>query len=311
MRAVTLGVLALTCACAPETGSDSLRVASHARTDYTWTASSCRSAGGIFGHECEDELVEIDSVEVDDERVVHVGDVFDTSLELQTERPGQTLVILLGGDDDVMHLEVEVVAPTVQLVDPFAPFIEAEQVLLLPGATARVAYVLADDGGTPLRGIADAIEIEAQGMAGVVVEPVLGDNAVLLHVPDKVGAFELVPMERGEALPVEVVDVAAVDGVELGGFDVAAQVRQVVPTVGGVALRAGEMAYTIEPADPAATCIVHAPDWGRMDPVEAATVRSPIPVWGVEVEDGPCDLRVQLPDAAGGEGLDVVVAWTS
>ena len=310
MRAAIVALAALTCACAPETGSDTLRVASHARTDYTWSASSCRSAGGIFGHECEEELVPIDSVEVDDERIVHVGDVFDTSLELRTGTPGQTLVILLGGDDDVMHLDVEVVEPNVQLTDLFDPFTGAETILLLPGATARFPYVLTDDGGTPLRGVSDDIEISAQGMAGVVVERIVGDNAVFVHVPDKVGELVLVPMERGEALPVTVVDVGEIDGVELGGYDVVAEVRQVFPTVGGVPVRAGEMAYTIEAADPDATCTVSAPSWGRLDTDEVAALRSPKPVWGVEVLDGPCDLRVQLPDANGGEGLDVVVEWT-
>lgn len=299
-------LVALSSACSPGVGNDVRRVATHAEIDYTWRASSCRSAGGIFGHECEDELVTIDSVEVGDERLVEVSEVSDAGLRLHTGGPGETLVVLLGGDDDVMHLDVEVVEPTVELADPWA---QTDVHLMLPGASDRFAYRLVDDGGSQLRGVSDDVEIAAQGMAGVVVEPVEDHNAVLVYVPDKVGDFVLAPMTRGQVLPVTVVDAAAIDGVELGGYDVAAQVREVVPTVDGVPVRAGELAYTISAADPDAACTVTAPGWGRMDLIGAAGGPA-MPIWGVQVTDGPCDLRVQLPDAAGGEGLDLVVEWT-
>jgi hypothetical protein len=304
MRAAVLGICGALVACSPAVGSDELRIATHAVASYNWTASSCRSAGGLFGHECVDEGITIDRFDVDDTAIVDVAEVANTSVQLQTQEPGSTLVILVGPDDDVMHLDVEVVAPTVRLGSPYGD----DAHLVLRGATTRVRYDLVDTGGTTLRGISP-VDIDARGLAGVVVEGIDGDNAVKVHVPDKVGAFELIPMERGESFVVDVVDAGDVDGVVLGPYDVSADTREIVPTVAEAPIRGGSMRYEIVAAPGSGDCSVDATGWGELDAASPFVPGETLPVWGVRMLGGPCDVLVRLPDANGGEGLETIVAW--
>jgi hypothetical protein len=113
-------------------------------------------------------------------------------------------------------------------------------------------------------------------------------------------------MERGVPFRFEVLDPGDVDGIAVESFDVYSEVREIVPTVGGVPLRAGPMPYVIEPMDPDATCEIDARDWGE-PPVEGAD--TPPATWGVRLTGEPCELRITLPAAARGAGLEDVIAW--
>lgn len=275
------------------------RLAAHSTFTHTWHESVCERSGT----DCDTELavVAIESAESSDPDVVEtsiaLGAVF-----LTTHEPGEA-VIRLEGEGQARDLIVEV-AEIDAFVFPERCVVD-QHALLLPGARAVFGLRIQDAEGEALDGVP---QLEISGIPGAEVELLPSIRGLAVTAPAALGRFEVGIEEHGTIFTVDVIDEGEIDGVTSSEYLAA-------PTRNGHMLAAGDVHAEITLEDPSCALVVG--DWGIAPP--SSTPRSYVGQ-GDEAEtwllwahprtgDKACDVRIDLPLANDGAGLQSVISY--
>lgn len=266
--------------------TEPMAIAVHAIHRYTW-----HERRPCTDWDCEDVEsypVHIEEAESSDREVVDAW-VDDGFVELRTFGPGFAVVHVYG-DDRARDLLIRV--EPVAAMEFTERRVLDDHVLMLPTATTAFDLALYDIYDEPLAG-APALELTAT--AGAVAESMTDRSAIAVTAPDSLGPFEITLDDHGTILTGEVVEEGDIDGLT-------ATTEFVAPTVGDHILAAGAVhAEFIRSGS--ATCTIDTEDWGGVPGEPEGEVETWFVSATVNATGEPCDLRVSLPLANGGEGL--------
>ncbi len=265
--------------------TEDMTIAAHAADTYVWSEREpCRA------WDCEGETfpVRIEEAETSDTEVVDAW-VDAGIVQLRTYGPGFA-VVRVYGEGRARALRI--------LVEPIAAMefterrVVEDHVLMLPNTTTAFDLALYDIYGEPLAG---APELELRATAGATAESMTDRSAVAVTAPDAIGRFEITLDGVGTILTGEVVEEGDIDGLT-------ATTEFVAPTVGDHILAAGPVHAEFVRSS-SATCTIDAEDWGGVPGEPEGEVETWFVSATVDATGEPCDLRVSLPLANGGEGL--------
>lgn len=266
--------------------TEDMAIAAHAADTYVWPERKpCRA------WDCEEGEtfpVPIEEAESSDTEVVDAW-VDAGIVQLRTYGPGFAVVRLYG---EARARALRILVEPVAAMEFTERRVVGDDVLMLANATTALDLALYDIYGEPLRG---APELDVTATAGAAAESMTDRSAIAVTAPAALDRFEIMLDGVGTILTGEVVDEGEIDGL-------VSTVEFVAPTIGDRILAAGPVHAEFVGASPA-PCTIDAEDWGGVPGEPEGEVETWSVSATVDATGEPCDLRVTLPLANGGEGL--------
>lgn len=286
VAAVLLSLILPACGLLDEPApTEDMTIAAHAADTYVWPERKpCRA------WDCEGETfpVRIEEAESSDTEVVDAW-VDAGIVQLRTDRPGFAVVRVYGeGRARALRILVEPVAA----MEFTERRVVEDDVLMLPNATTALDLALYDIYGEPLAG---APELDLTATAGAVAESMTDRSAIAVTAPAALGRFEITLDGVGTILTGEVIEEGDIDGL-------VSTTEFVAPTIGDRILAAGPVHAEFVRSS-SAPCTIDAHEWGGVPGEPQGEVETWFVSATVDATGEPCDLRVSLPLANGGEGL--------